>query len=312
MIDKKKYFDLLYHCLNDNKLLPIEDKNQWRIDFQQYFEASEIDTTIISEMKVQYGIGFENVFLVNCKKCILICNNFGVRKNKLLIQTSVYFTVLGCLLDWLIDHGNAKQRQEAENKLSWDYCGDYFCKEVGAKDNSAIDFIYEKISVGMCEISHYNHERFEYIIDMMKLAIDSELAVCIENEKMIYNDIILNKSVLFVQIAAEIVLAEKESITSNDRKIIADIGYAFALIDDLCDLYEDMESGQMNLFRVYDIGNSNDIGIIIKSAVHELIKKLHIMEKQLDNRLYEFVFQEIREWSMSSVELRKRIWCIDG
>ena len=115
-----------------------------------------------------------------------------------------------------------------------------------------------------------------------------------------------------MQIAAEIVLAEKESITSNDRKIIADIGYAFALIDDLCDLYEDMESGQMNLFRVYDIGNSNDIGIIIKSAVHELIKKLHIMEKQLDNHLYEFVFQEIREWSMSSVELRKRIWCIDG
>ncbi len=312
MIDIKTYFDLLYKCLDMNKLLPIEAENQWRTDFQYYLEEAEIDLNIISEMKAQYGIGFENVFLINCKKCALLCTNFKVKKNKILTQTSVYFSVLGCLLDWMIDHGSVCQRQEAQNKLNWYYCRDYFCKITTVKDNSVIDFLYEKISIGMGAILHYNSERFEDIVEMVKSAIDSELAVCTENRRKTCDDIILNKSVLFVQIAAEIVLVEYEKMTSSDKKLIVDLGYAFALIDDLCDLYEDMESGQMNLLMTYGVCHNIDIEIIINSVVHQLIEKLHNIQEQSNKQLYEFVLQEIREWSMSSVELRKRMWCIDG
>ena len=312
MIDIKTYFDLLYKCLDKNDLLPIEAEDRWRTDFQHYLEETEIDLNIISEMRAEYSIGFENVFLVNCKKFILLCRSFKIKKNKLLIQTAVYFTALGCLLDWLMDHGNINQRHEAEVKLDWDYCGDYFCKAISAKDNSVIDLLYEKISLGMCAISCYNHERYDYIIDMVKAAIDSELAICIDNSRMILVDCILNKSVLFVQIAAEIVLAEKEKMTAGDRKLIADVGYAFALIDDLCDLYEDMESGQMNLLMTHGISDDIDIEIVINSIVNQLTEKLHSIQEMTDSPFYEFVLHEIREWSMSSMELRKRMWYING
>ena len=312
MIDIKTYYDLLYKCLDKNNLLPVEAEDQWRTDFQKYIEETEIDLNIISEMKAAYGIGFENVFLVNCKKFVLLCRSFKVKRNKLQIQTSVYFTVLGCLLDWLLDHGNANQRQEAQDKLNWDYCGDYFCKAISAKDNSVIDILYEKISLGMCAILRYNHERFDYIINMVKAAIDSELAVSIENSGTILDNCILNKSVLFVQIAAEIVLAEKEKMTDSDRKLIADVGYAFALIDDLCDLYEDMESGQMNLLMTHGISDDIDIEIVINSIVNQLTEKLHSIQEMTDSPFYEFVLHEIREWSMSSMELRKRMWYING
>ena len=215
-------------------------------------------------------------------------------------------------LHWLMDHGNINQRHEAEVKLDWDYCGDYFCKAISAKDNSVIDLLYEKISLGMCAISCYNHERYDYIIDMVKAAIDSELAICIDNSRMILVDCILNKSVLFVQIAAEIVLAEKEKMTAGDRKLIADVGYAFALIDDLCDLYEDMESGQMNLLMTHGISDDIDIEIVINSIVNQLTEKLHSIQEMTDSPFYEFVLHEIREWSMSSMELRKRMWYING
>lgn len=309
-MDKKSYFDLVFQCLKNSQLLPFNIENcQWRVDFQKYFELAEIDVDIIAKMKVQYGIGFENVFLINCKKCVLLCENFQIRQNKKLIQTSVYFTVLGCLLDWLIDCGEALQKQEAECKLKWEYCGDYFCKSIRAKDNSVIDILYEKISEGMYQISCCNMKRFTDIIEIIKLAIKSELAVQSANQEVLQEDTILNKSVLFVQIAIEILLAEKEVLTDVDRKGIKDLGYAFALMDDLCDFYEDMETGQMNLLMKQGINNNMEM--VIKSAVYELNEKLQEMKVWFNKALYEFVLQEIREWSMSSIELRKRIWSIN-
>lgn len=239
----------------------------------------------------------------------LECENFQIRQNKRLIQTSVYFTVLGCLLDWLIDCGEPIQKQEAEFKLKWEYCGNYFCNGIRAKDNSVIDLLYEKISEGMYQISRYNYKRFEYIIKIVKSAINSELAVQAVSKELFLVDTILNKSILFVQIAVEILLAEKEVLTDMDRKGIKDLGYAFALMDDLCDFYEDMETGQMNLLMKQ--GSNNNMEKVIKSTVYELNEKLQEMKVWFNRALYEFVLQEIREWSMSNIELRKRILSIN-
>ena len=61
-------------------------------------------------------------------------------------------------------------------------------------------------------------KRFADIIEIIKLAIKSELPVQSANQEVLQEDTILNKSVLFVQIAIEILLAEKD-FASNSNEI---------------------------------------------------------------------------------------------
>lgn len=308
MIQKDKYFDLLFQYLYDGGLLPVNDGGMQSYDLQKYFEKAEIDITIISEMREQYGIGFEKVFLINCKKNALLCDNFHVIRDRMLIQTAVYFTVLGCLLDHLLDHGNEEQKREASEKLNWDYCQNYFLKETMAKDTSVIDSLYEKISHGMQRVFKCNEKRFEFIVSLIKRAADAEEQVNCSGYKYLQKDVVINKSVIFVKVAIEILLCDKVDISEQDRNVIEELGYAFALIDDLCDLYEDMETGQMNIFMEYEQQFETDGEKILKFALQELNNKLGILKKNMDKRLFEFVLQEIRDWSMSSVELKTRIW----
>lgn len=313
MIDKEKYFDLLFGCLYDSDLLPITGQDIWRYDLQSYFERTGIDGAIIEKMKEQYGIGLQNVFLINCKKNVLLCDNFQVTRNKILIQTAVYFTALGCLLDYLLDHGNNEQQAEARKKLNWEYCKCYFMKKTVAKSTSVIDILYEKVSSGLDEIYMYNSERFEYIVQLIKLAVDSEMNVNHGNLKIIEKDLILNKSIIFIKIAAEILLCSKKRVKDDDKGLIENLGYVYALIDDLNDLYEDMEIGQMNLLMEYDkeLETVDGVKKIIKFILDEISKKLQVLAKNFDNRLYELILHEIRDWSMSNAELCKRIWRIN-
>ncbi len=301
-MQREAYFDLLFQCLHEIELLPVETSNHWRMDFQKYFEMAEIDLRIIYRMREQYGVGFENVFLINCRKNVLLCDNFRTCRDKALIRTSVYFTVLGCLLDYLLDHGNHGQKREAGRKLEWDYCKDYFLSRRAAKEHSAIDLLYEKISSGMHVICKYNRAHYENIIGLVKTASAAELKVNGMDRGFFQETAVLSKSVIFVQTAIEILLAKKEKIENADRTLIKELGYLFALMDDLCDLYEDLEIGQMNFLMKYA-----DREIPVKAVVRELAEGLQRLKEHFDRPLYEFILQELREWAMSNSELRKRI-----
>lgn len=308
-IHKKQYFDLLFCCLCDHELLSTGQQNKWRMDFQKYFDMMEIDRNILSKMKEKYGVGLQNVFLVNCKKSVLLCENFGIDQNKKLMQSYVYFSGLGCLLDYLLDFGNREQKAEAEQKLNWDYCKDYFLTYTSAKDNSPIDLLYEKVSAGVSEIAVYNPYNFALIIELTRRAISAEQAVVADEVESCGDEIILNKSILFITTAVEILLTGKAEGKEADRELVRRMGYAYALIDDLCDLYEDMEIGQRNLFMKYMSAFSTEVGMeeIIRWAVSELEEQLQIMKENFDKPLYEFILQEIREWGLSNEELRDRL-----
>lgn len=314
LILKKKYFDLLFQYLCDNELLSTRRQNKWRMDFQKYFDRMEIDRGILSEVKHWYGVGLQNVFLTNCKKGVLLCENFGADQDKGRIRTSVCFSGLGCLLDYLLDFGNKGQKAEAEWKLNWDYCKDYFLSYTPAKGNSPIDLLYETVSVGMGEIAAGYPDNFETVIALVRQAIDAELAVRDDVSREAADDIILDKSVLFIMAATEILLAGKTNGKEEDRRLIRRLGYAYALIDDLCDLYEDQESGQQNLFlkHMSMSDSGNDMEKVIRYAVFELREQLKIMEENFDRPLYDFILQEIREWGMSNEEIRNRVWDIYG
>lgn len=309
---KKRYFNLLFKYLNKNELLPFEKQDRWRYDLQKYFDEAEIDLDIISKMKEQYGTGFENVFLINCKKNALVCDHFQIEQNRISLQTAVYFTVLGCLLDHLLDYGDWEQKSEAERKLSWEYCKDYFIQYTTAKEDSAIDSLYEKISIGFHEISIWNHEKFKYIIELIQIAVDSELAVNTRGIVPQNKEAIVNKSIIFVEIALEILLYKKEVMKDIDRKMFRVLGYTYALIDDLCDLYEDIENGQMNLLIEYVQMQNIDMECLIDSTVNKLSAMLKILEEHFDEPLYKFIVGEVKEWSMSCVELREQVWCLYG
>ena len=231
-------------------------------------------------------------------------------RDKVLIQTSVYFAVLGCLLDYLIDYGSGIQKAEARRKLSWEYCSEYFFSESMAREESAIDLLYEKVSVGMHKVFLYNEKRYQFILRLVQLAIRAEQVVNHDNQKFIKKNYVLNKSVLFIRIAVEILLCNKNRIESADREAINALGEMFALIDDLYDFYEDIKIGQMNLLMMYvqEMNSAERACMVIEDKVLEVKEKLKILKRRFDEELYEFVLQEIKEWGMSNREIQCRIW----
>ena len=72
-MQKNDYFEILFHILAENNLIPQnDDLLLWRTDFQRYFEKAGFDEKIIYEIKSEFGLSMENVFLINSKKSFLL------------------------------------------------------------------------------------------------------------------------------------------------------------------------------------------------------------------------------------------------
>lgn len=315
MVDHKLYFDFLFASLEKEGLLPDGSSTiKWRRDFQKHYDLLEFEPYISSLLLKEYGLGFENVILVNCKKNILLSEAFGEKpnqkSNQKLLKTAVYFSLLGCVLDFLLDNGSSVQKMEAREKLGWEYCKEYLVGFACAKSKSAVDIIYEKLAIGFSELKHINPQRYACLLELVKEAIGAELYVADAKQPDTDEALVRNKSVLFVQIAAEIALAGKLELSPVERDAIMCIGKIFALMDDVCDYYEDLEKKQKNMIAAR-ISQGNWEGVL-RQAIEELVANLDVLRASVNEVLFAFIKEEVRDWTMSCPELRERIWSYHG
>lgn len=302
-MEREKYFDCLYAAFQDMGFIPIVD-SRWRLLFHASFQKADLEPELLCKINKEFGTSFYNVILINCRKNFLLYKQFGASWNRELFHSSLAFTVLGCIVDSIFDSGIDDRRCAAIRVLQPEYCADYFCRFSTPKNDTAIDTLFWTVGEGLYIIKQRNELRYRHIVDMLNKTASAELTVM---DPLCSEDIIVSKSKIFTQIAIEILLAEIE-LTDYDNEIIENIGYCFAIMDDLCDYYEDRIIGQANLLNTI-IDNDN---ISIHIATNRLKQHLDFLRQYAIPALYEFIFCELSEWIMSCPDLRMRVWKENG
>lgn len=302
MVDKEKYFDYLYEALASNKLVPNADL--WRIDNEDAVRYLNIDRSILDKLKEKYHAQFADVVLINAKKNILASYDYGIKVSRQLSAASVYFSLLGCLLDYFLDSGNQKLVEIAESKLSWDFCSQYFEIFSINNVNDEIEWLFVHVSEGLQRIAKNNNRLYLKIIELLKISINSEINVSVENSYASQKDI-YNKSVLFSQIAFLIALGEKRNWDDDDYHAIKNVGYLYAILDDLIDIYEDETVHQLNIISK-KLNNGLTHEIVVDNAIQEINRLLIEIRKRFSKEFVDLIYHELAEWIYSNNELTRR------
>lgn len=306
---KKYYFEILYDFLKENQYIYDRHMNlKWRRDFERYYRYYDWDEKLCERIKQQYGYNARNVLLVNSKKFYVIAQYY--RKTVVVsnLRIAIVFLLLGCLLDHLLDAGDEKQKEIARKKLSWTYCGEYFMGATELKEDDVIDELYSELACAFSQIHEETPIVYVQLLENIKIAVSAELnavSISASNDEQL----IMNKSALFVLIAGMIGMYDMPNL-KEITEFFWKMGEIFAIIDDLCDFYEDRENGQKNMVNmlIMDEGEEN--------AIKRLITRLNDTMNQIENtmpaQIYMLLLMQVQEWTMSNDYLRERIWLENG
>lgn len=299
-ITEKEYYDYLFEILKDYSLLPKNEVAE-RVVFQHSFDVLKFPDGLISKIRSEFGVGFENVFFTNARKALLVRNNYTEEPSLILERTAVYFAVLGCILDFMIDNGTAKQRKKAFHCLSLENCKWYFTDFSLRKTNSVVDELFEYIGNGLRYIKTFDKNKYDEILELIRKAADSEIYV---SGEMSESRSVTDKSILFVIISLKIITAD---LQIEENALFEHIAYAIQLIDDVCDVFEDKVAGHSNPILLLLTGSNNDYSII-SNAANEILGHMNAIKENGSASLYDFVMYEIREWCMSCTYIREKVW----
>ena len=170
-ITEKEYYDYLFEILKDYSLLPKNEVAE-RVVFQHSFDVLKFPDGLISKIRSEFGVGFENVFFTNARKALLVRNNYTEEPSLILERTAVYFAVLGCILDFMIDNGTEKQRKKAFHCLSLENCKWYFTDFSLRKTNSVVDELFEYIGNGLRYIKTFDKNKYSAWFGVSKAELD--------------------------------------------------------------------------------------------------------------------------------------------
>lgn len=304
MIEEEQYFDYLYKALAFNKLMP--DSNLWRKNLENAISFLEIDRGYIKRLKEEYSAQFSDVVLVNSTKNILLCKGINNPVSKELCAISVYFSLLGCLLDFWVDSGIEDLRIKGIQKLSWNNCKKFFQDFNDEKDIEDIaDELFQTVGNGMYIISINNPELYKYLLKLIRKAVISEVTVA-EESFSVEDDMIYNKSVLFVEISLLIAIGNKTDLKERDYCTLKKIGLLYAYIDDMIDVYEDINNNQGNIF-VKKLYAGESYKSIINTGIQQLNALIGEIREYFGDRLAEFLLNEISDWIFTNKNLTRRI-----
>lgn len=303
----QKYYELLYFTLKKHGLLFNRKVNlSWRKDFQLYYECLKWDQELIENMQAEFGFDGKNVLLVNSKKIIMISDFYNSDVDVEILKSSVLFTLLGCLMDYLLDKGTVEQKEVARWKLSWEYCSSYFESGITARTNSVIDTFYQHIGESFQIIKRDHCLVYKEMIFLLKLSIDAELKV-VNDQNIVSSDVIVTKSVIFVVLSI-MISVYSSNLYEKARRIAYWIGESFAIIDDLCDIYEDIEYKQKNMVYEMMKVNYNQLSQMIDGLVTQIEEKLQNIAIYTNEIIYNMIKAEVQEWTMTNQYLRERWW----
>ncbi|MGN1319060.1 MAG: DUF5685 family protein [Lachnospirales bacterium] len=306
MYRENEYFKKVLNVLGDyNLLYNVKNDIINQIDIQEYIDYLSFDCNILELCRKEFSFGFESIAIYNCKKYYIAAECFAVA-DMIYPRTAAYFTLLGCILDFLIDEGENELRDFALNCLKWDNCKKYFIRKTMANSNSVIDIIFAELSTAFDIMKKVNFNKYCFLINKLEKAIKSQIYVSTNLENLHNKEIslITDKSVIFSEIGIII-----SAFPNNDYRIYEcanAIGNCFMLIDDICDLYKDIANNRYNFLTTKYANNESNINSIldriindIENIIQNIVNQMNRIRINSNEYFYNFILYEIRHWSKS-------------
>ncbi len=310
MMDQVQYYEALYRELAAHRLVP--GSNLWRIGLDEAVDEIGIDKGLFTALKKKYRACFHETALINAKKNLLLCRNFHVEVSKRLIASSVYFSVLGCVLDFLLDSGVPEFVKTAKERLSWDFCKKAFAEFGISETENEIDRLFYEVSQGMKILRHQNRIHCEKILETIRRACLSELrAAGMLDSGSGKETEVYNKSVLFIRAALMLALGGEKQWNGEENRAIETIGSLYAYMDDLIDVFEDEESGQWNIVSL-QLKAGRPAVQVIEDTVGRIEKGMLTLKAWFDVEFTDLLENELREWLFSNPYLAEKFYAAGG
>lgn len=309
---KKEYYNLLINLCKENKLFVSDSAKQ---GFDEIFEKGKKELSIdffekdcISEFGVGYGENAINNYIKYNLWTLEFCKNLN---NNAMIKTSILFNILCCVIDTVLDHEIDGKIENARKLTDWDQIGCFYQGDVYEEKDNIMDFMMNYISIAFSKMIDIDKKHTQEIIGNVKNALASELYVSkkiqLKDYRHLEKEQLINKSTKFI-IACHQIAGFRTDDWDRMSYCASLIGEIFMLVDDIGDLYEDIENGFTNsiLYENFQMDCLNKSIEVIMHKMPGYIKKirenLELLKSETNEEIYWFYLQEVSDWYTSIIQ----------
>ena len=305
---QKEYMLLLEHKFSTTKIYEArkykEEYENWIKKFSKGYNATF--DTILEKTKEVYGFDLTKVYAFNHVKYYLWRKEFCCEHDEW-NEAALSFVCLCCLADLIFD---SKRLGENEKKYIADILSsDHFKMSMDSyfklETKTPIDLLYAMFIKAMRKLREYNPEIFQDIQSDIIKAFESE--IYISTNKLIFPDkidieLITSKSIEFV-FCCLCLSAVNACDLMRMKKCARAIAKLFWLVDDMCDLYDDISNSIKNsiLFiqkgEIKSLENSIDFVFENINVFFEVIEEnIDVIKNNLSDDTYKFFLYELYDW----------------
>ncbi len=301
---KKLYFLFKqYGFLSDN----IESKRH-----ENYIEKYETGkfSEIYHEKCMQYiQCSMDQSACLNYMKFHFWQVSFGIDRGKeTLLLLSLDFNLYCVIVDRILDNNiEGFSKQKIWDRLSWDEAKKTFYYGCIRQEEDFLDYLLNRMAIQIRDLALEDKHYWKEICENIKKAFESEIYMSREcfNGKGIPVDMAryMDKSIKFVKVCFQIA-----GYTGKERSKInicaESVGVLFCLVDDLCDVFEDLRDGFCNSLLICEMENSNNDQeqaiLCLTNNLEQYLKKMKTamdyLRENTNEDFFHFILWELSEW----------------
>ena len=269
-----------------------------------YFLSLCEHETVIKLFHCNEMASYQALITMNIRRFYLASHSFGKSWSVHAINCATIFVLLGCLLDQWLDNGNDQLRHKARLILDWENgCGKYFIGKKRDKD-TLITSMLSELGDHLEEIKKASPHNYDLIISELRRAIEAEVKGMNTSNSAQDLPYAKDKSVLFVLVS--FLFASSGNLLEDEIQFCRMIGEVMSLVDDLCDLVEDVKHNQINSILCCSDG-SEDLLLVIDEALQTLGCNLKLLRENLSTEFYNFLLYNLRKWALGNEYIRSRV-----
>lgn len=309
MINEKIYYKKIYEKLivaNSDIFSGCVEKNFPEIVIDnQYFEQLY---NLLDQVEKKYEFDMQKIVIPNYKKFALWQECYFGKIDIEKIKIATEFIIFCCLVDKFLDSG--RFTREEKNLVCQKIVADNFFSSKNYKSDIFIelDILLNNIRKFILDNECSNAEK-DKLLKLIDKALVSEVYMYRhplgENDAMEKKDYhyLIDKSIEFEKSAFAI--ATYTANNERSENAAKNVGNVFWIIDDLCDLMEDIKYNRKNslLFVGIDCDEPISISKRIEYAyknmdwfIEKLINNLNALKNNSSEKFYDYIVNEVWEW----------------
>lgn len=271
------------------------------------YNNCNFNRNILNDIKDKYGFDLSKVIKFNNCKFNLWRNEFCCNQDSTIVTEVIAYVSLCCLSDLILDSHRLGENEKKViiNVLSADFFEERNKLKNPTYNNSSVLYLYDCFLSALKRIENYDITYYISIKNDVMSAFQSEIYISTHSllfpDRVDINDL-TSKSIEFVKAGLQLCAYDTDDRSRMDLCAEA-VAKLFWLIDDLCDLYDDLKNNIKNSIiylqegKTYNIENSIDFVFSNIDVFFECITdNLNYLKDNLSTETFNFFLYELYDW----------------